>query len=117
MVYVPDQYKAQEMCNKAVKKYPWILEYVADNFKKQKMKAVKKNPHRLSKKGRVQKAKIKEELMSIAWHPARWWGWCVPDDEKKETKIMEVSIGFFAFDDQIQKNLTLTRSNGINKND
>ena len=74
------------MCNKAVKKYPRLLGYVPDNFKKQKMKAVKKNPHRLSKKRRAQKAKIKEELMPIAWHPPRWWDWCVPEDEKKETE-------------------------------
>ena len=50
------------------------------------MKAVKKNPHRLSKKRRAQKAKIKEELMPIAWHPPRWWDWCIPEDEKKETE-------------------------------
>ena len=30
----------------------------------------------------AQKAKIKEELMPIAWHPARWWDWCVSEDEK-----------------------------------
>ena len=47
------------MCNKTVKKYPWLLGYVPDNLKKQKMKAVKKNPHRLSKKHRAQKAKVK----------------------------------------------------------
>ena len=21
--------------------------------------------------------------MRIAWHPSRWWDWCVPEDEKK----------------------------------
>ena len=24
--------------------------------------------------------------MPIAWHPSRWWDWCVPKDEKKETE-------------------------------
>ena len=48
------------------------------------MKAVKKNPHRLSQKRRAQKAKIKEELMSIARQPSRYWDWCVPEDEKQE---------------------------------
>ena len=38
------------MCNKAVKEGPWLQRHVPDNFKKQKMKAVKKNPHKLSKK-------------------------------------------------------------------
>ena len=72
------------MCNKAVKEGPWLQRYVPDNFKKQKMKAVKKNSHKLSKKQKAQKAKIKEELLPIAWHPSRWWNWCVSEDEKKE---------------------------------
>ena len=25
-----------------------------------------------------------DELMCIAWHPHRYWDWCVPEDEKKE---------------------------------
>ena len=35
---------------------------------------------------KAQKAKIKEELLPIAWHQSRWWDWCVPEDEKKETE-------------------------------
>ena len=35
---------------------------------------------------KAQKAKIKEELMSVTWNPTRWWNWCVPEDEKKETE-------------------------------
>ena len=27
--------------------------------------------------------------MSITWHPSRWWAWCVPQDEKQETKNCE----------------------------
>ena len=34
------------------------------------------------KKRKAQKASIKEDLMPIAWHPLRWWDWCVPEDEK-----------------------------------
>ena len=37
-------------------------------------------------KRKTQKAKRKEELMPIAWHPSRWWDWYVSDDEKKETE-------------------------------
>ena len=22
--------------------------------------------------------------MSAAWHPARWWDWCISEDEKKQ---------------------------------
>ena len=25
-----------------------------------------------------------EELMSIVWHPKRWWNFCVSEDEEKE---------------------------------
>ena len=28
--------------------------------------------------------KIKEELMPIAWHPSRYWHWCMSEDEKKK---------------------------------
>ena len=26
--------------------------------------------------------------MSIAWHPKRWWDWCLSEDEKKEIDNM-----------------------------
>ena len=26
--------------------------------------------------------------MPVAWHPNRWWDWCVPEDEKKEIDSM-----------------------------
>ena len=46
VLYVPDQFKTQEMCDKAVVKDPDLLECVLDQFKTQKMcdKAVEKNP-------------------------------------------------------------------------
>ena len=37
-------------------------------------------------KRKPQKAKIKEELLPIAWHPSRCWDWCIPKDKKKETE-------------------------------
>ena len=37
-------------------------------------------------KRKTQKAKIKDELMPIAWHPRRWWDWCMSEEEKKETE-------------------------------
>ena len=27
--------------------------------------------------------KIHDELLPIAWHPDRWWDWCVDEDEKR----------------------------------
>ena len=38
------------------------------------------------KKRKAQKAKVKKELMPTAWHPSRYWVWCVPEDEKQETE-------------------------------
>ena len=35
--YVPDQFKTQEMCNKAVEKDPGMLRYVLDRFITQEM--------------------------------------------------------------------------------
>ena len=34
------------------------------------------------KKRKAQKVQIKKELMPVAWHPSRWWDWCVPEDGK-----------------------------------
>ena len=42
--------------------------------------------------------------MPIAWHPSRWWDWCVPEDKKKkDRKIVGINMGFFVSVDQIQK--------------
>ena len=91
---IPDQYKTQEMCNEAVEKNAWMLEHVPDQFVTQKMcnEAVKKSPCALwwykgYEQCKAQKAKIKEELMAVAWHPGRWCNWCVPEHEKKELEI------------------------------
>ena len=35
---------------------------------------------------KAQKAQIKKELMPIAWHPLRYWDWCMSEDEKKRQK-------------------------------
>ena len=40
------------------------------------------------KKRKAQKAKIKDELLPVTWHPSKWWDWCVPENEKKETKTL-----------------------------
>ena len=29
------------------------------------------------------KKDISKELMPVAWHPTRWWDWCLPEDKKK----------------------------------
>ena len=41
--------------------------------------------------------------MPIAWHPSRWWDWCVPNDEKNNKKIVGINMGFFVSGERIQK--------------
>ena len=38
----------------------------------------------ITEKRKALKMNISEELMLIAWHPKRWWNFCVSEDEKKE---------------------------------
>ena len=38
------------------------------------------------KKRKALRKKISEELMPIAWHPKRWWNFCMSEDENKETE-------------------------------
>ena len=35
-------------------------------------------------KRKADKKELNEELMLIAWHPKRWWNFCMSEDEKKE---------------------------------
>ena len=112
--FVPNHLKTQEMCNKAVEECPYMLEDVPFQFKTQKMcnavvmgdslllryvsdwfvtqQQVKLRDDRLIgwyedyQKHMVQKARIKEELLSIAWHPSRCWDQCKSEDEKNRQK-------------------------------
>ena len=34
------------------------------------------------------KKDISKELIFAAWHPTRWWDWCMPEDEKKEVNLL-----------------------------
>ena len=100
--HVPDHFKTQEMCNKAVELDPSFLWFVTDWFVSQEQLRLWHDSddwlirwwynNRLIKwyKGyqrrKAQKASIKEELVRVAWHPSRWWDWYMSEDEKKETE-------------------------------
>ena len=127
--YAPDHLKTQEICDETVHTEPLSLAYVPDGFKTQKMcdQAVRDDSSSLQfvpdwfvtqeqidlwddddkgfewyddgkdkffdegyKKRKAQKAKIKEELLPITWHPSRYWDWCMSEDEKKETEKLWV---------------------------
>ena len=90
------------MCERAVEKYPATLKFVPDWLV---MQGQLKLWHDYDdyyddgelikwydgyQKRKAQKAKIKGGLMPIAWHPLRWWDWCVPEDEKKEIEKLWV---------------------------
>jgi len=62
-----------------------MLEYVPDWFFTEDMvtegtKDVLSSYHFRKK----QKANIREELLPVAWHPNRYWDWCLDEDEKYE---------------------------------
>ena len=90
--FVPDQFVTHEMWHKAVKKKPKVQRFVPDQFVTQEMWHEDFDDVLITWrdayiKRKAQKAKIKEELMPVAWHPDRWWNWCVTEDEKKELEI------------------------------
>ena len=77
--FLPDRIKTREMCEKAVKKYLWLLKYVTDWFvAHQQIKIWHDNDDYCNddeliewydgyKVRKAQKASIKEELLPIAW--------------------------------------------------
>ena len=40
------------------------------------------------KKCKALKKMISEELMPIAWHPKRWWNFCLSEDKKKQIETL-----------------------------
>ena len=88
--YVPDQYKTQEMCNNAVEAKPEMLRYVPDYFITKEMLEIGTYDEIEASYYKRKKLKkdIHNELALIAWHPKRWWDWCVDIEEKKEVEKM-----------------------------
>ena len=114
--FVPDHLKTEEVCGKAAEKKTWLLElvqgirnevvqelsyvveYVPNWFVLQEQLKILDdykgfcNNHfydGLNKwyngyqKRRAKKAKIKEELLPIAWHPGHVMNWCMSDYKKR----------------------------------
>ena len=110
--YVPDRLTTKEMCSEALGVGPWRLKRgemynvmvvegvssmvcVPDWFVTQQQIKIWhdydeycNNDEAIEwyeghRKRKAQKAQIKKELMPIAYHPSRWWDWCVPEDDKK----------------------------------
>ena len=83
--HVPYNFKTQEMCDDAVRDYLFPLQYVPDWFVTQQQLNLWHdydylyNDDKLIewydgyKKRKAQKASVKEELISITWHPSKYW--------------------------------------------
>ena len=96
--FVPDHFKRQEICDKAVRDDPYSLQHVPDWSVTKEWVCIwyddseycddddEDNFFKWYQKRKVQKASIKEELMPIAWHPSKYWDWCISEDERKETE-------------------------------
>ena len=82
------------MCIKAGRDYLFSLQFVPDWFVTQQQIDIWYDDNYVYsdnamikwyngyKKRKAQKAKIKEELLPIAWHPDRAKDWCMPEDRK-----------------------------------
>ena len=91
---IPDNLKTQEICDKAVEEEPGLLQHVPDwFFSQQQIKLWHDDDYWYDddkliewyegyQKRKVQKAKVKEELLPIAWHPNHVMNWCMSGDEK-----------------------------------
>ena len=83
------------MCDKTVRDYLFSLQFVPDVFvTQQQIDKWYDNDYVYDdnemiewyedyKKRKAQKAKIKEELLPIAWYPDREKDWCMPGDGKR----------------------------------
>ena len=106
LAYVSNYLKTQKMCDDAVRRDPYSLKHVPDLFVTREWIDMWHNDcynddgnhgwcgwydklfewHEGYQNLKVQKAQIKEKLLPIAWHPSRYWDWCMSEDEKRETE-------------------------------
>ena len=104
---IPDWFKTQEMCVKAVDVNPYYIKYVPDCFITQEMienggrcydsccDSCNGELHEWFNgynERKAQKAQIKAELLPIAWHPDRVIDWCFDEEEKKDLKRLWGSV-------------------------
>ena len=104
---IPDRFKLQEMCEKAVKDDSSSLQYVPDWFVTMEWVVIwyddyydddgdhwddNDNEDKIFewydgyKNRKAQKVSIKEYLLPIAWNPSRWRDWCMSEDEKSDAE-------------------------------
>ena len=96
--YVPDHLKRQSMCDKAFQENALCLQYIPGWFVTQEQRDLWGDDdyyydddefiewYEGYQKRKAQKAKIKKELLPIAWSPDRIMNWCMSEDEKRQWK-------------------------------
>ena len=95
--YVPYRLRSREICGRAVRDDSSFLQFVPDWFVTRERVDIwyddyydDDNEDKFFewcegyKKRKVEKTKIKEELLPIAWHPSRYWDWCMSEYKKKK---------------------------------
>ena len=100
--HVPDNLKSQGMCIRAVEAGLGLLEYVPDWFVTQQQIKIWRDDDEYCdddelikwyngyQRRKVQKAKIKEELLPIVWHADCVMDWCMSEDKKRWWKLQVV---------------------------
>ena len=106
LAYVSDYLKTQKTCDDSVRRDPYSLKHVPDLFVTREWIDMWHDDyydddgnrcwcdcydkvfewHESYQKRKAQKAQIKEKLLPIAWHPLRYWDWCMSEDKKRETE-------------------------------
>ena len=76
LLYVPDHFITQEMCEEVMRVRSAAFFLILDRFKTQEI-CIKAAGTMGIKKRQAQKAKIKDKLMPIAWHPDLVMDWCM----------------------------------------
>ena len=96
--YILDYHKIQKMCDSVVRRDPYSLQFVPDWFVTQEQIKIWGDDDNYYdddeiiewydgyQKCKVQKAKIEEELLFIAWHLDGVMDWCMPEDEQRRWK-------------------------------
>ena len=108
---IPDQYKTQQMCDKAVDDCLAPLKFVSDWFQNGYFYTDLNNanlddsnydaddPDTITRvrllvwyikfeNCKALKKELNKELMPIATHPKKWWNFCKSEDEEKEIEPM-----------------------------
>ena len=70
--------KKRTLSGQEIKTWHYYDDYFADDDG-----VIEWHDEEYHQKRKAQKASIKKVLLPIAWHPSRYWDWCMSEHEKK----------------------------------